>query len=120
MDKEFFLWIPSITLIFVIGEALALLFGMVLTKNKSVWNTRKNQAILILDLVLGWSTFLILLMNQNGLLILIPTTILMLSHAYRIIELFIQKTIPFCFNQPLSIINLVKFVGLAVSIYIFI
>ena len=76
--------------------------------------------LLILDIVLGWSTFLILLMNYTGLLILIPTTLLLLSHAYRIIELFFTKTTPFCFNQSLSLINLAKFVGLAFSIYIFI
>ena len=120
MSKEFLLWIPSITYIFVIGEALALLFGMVLTKQQSAWNTRKNQTILILDIVLGWSTFLILMMNQTGLLILIPNVILMLSHAYRVVETYLKVEMPFCFNQPLSIINLVKFVGLAISIYIFI
>jgi hypothetical protein len=120
MIKDIISWIPAVTYLVVIGEAMALLFGLVIAKKQSPWNSRKNQTLLILDIVLGWSTFLILLMDYSGLLILIPTTLLLLSHAYRIIEMFFIKTPPFCFNQSLSMINLAKFVGLAISIYIFI
>lgn len=120
MIKDLLSWIPTVTYLAIIGEAMALLFGLVIAKKQSPWNNRKNHSLLILDIVLGWSTFLILLMNYAGLVILVPTTLLLLSHAYRIIEQFYTKTTPFCFNQPLSLINLTKFVGLAISIYLFI
>ena len=120
MSKEFFFWVPSLTYLLVIGEGMALLFGMVIANHKSGWNMRKNHILLISDLVIGWSTFLILLMDYVGFPIIILTTVLLLSHAYRVVEPYLKVEIPFCFNQPLSIINLVKFVGLAVSIYIFI
>jgi hypothetical protein len=46
MIKDLFSWIPAITYLVVIGEAMALLFGLMITKSQSAWNTRKNQIIL--------------------------------------------------------------------------
>lgn len=120
MSRELLLWVPIITYFLVIGEALALLFGLVVAKSQSEWNTRKNHALLYIDLVLGWSTFLILLMGYAGIPILIFTTILLLSHAYRVVETTLKIEVPFCFNQPLSFINLAKFTGLAFCIILFI
>jgi hypothetical protein len=120
MIKEYVSWIPTITYIVIISEVLALLFGIVIAKNQSIWNTRKNQVLLYSDLVFAWSAFLMLIMGYIGAVILIFSIILLLSHAYRIIEYYLKIGMPFCFNRPLYLVNLAKFAGLAISIYVFI
>lgn len=111
-------WIFTLVLLLIAGEAIALLLGMViLPKQKVSWANRKNIFFLAMDILLPLLAWLLLIYPQSAQLQLLLLILLGASHAYREVEVQIKDPEPFCYNQPLRLVNLLKLAGILLLLW---
>jgi hypothetical protein len=112
--------LESLTALVMIGEALALFVGMVLTGDvHTPWRTPLNITLLGLDVLTGVILLLALWKSEPcGWLMWVSGGVAVLSHAFRVWQTIAGAVNPFCFNTPLSIVNALKLAGLALPLLI--
>ena len=104
--------------ILVAGEAAALAVGIhIIKKSQSPWISPKNDLLLALDIVVGLVLILLAFDSANfpqPLLFPLFTILGLITHIFRIWEYRNYRESSFCGNKPLSVFNILKFVGLLI------
>ncbi|MGD8780088.1 MAG: hypothetical protein PVH88_14125 [Ignavibacteria bacterium] len=104
-----------ITALIIFGEALALFVGMEFFSETKVWLNTKNNVLLLLDILVGFTFLFVFIYIKECLdsnLLILLTVVSLAAHAFREVEYFTNTENKFCFNLPLLVINSVKIIGL--------
>lgn len=105
----------------VTGEALALIAGLLVFKKPSLkWASAANITLDLSDLLLGgylFSLYFGLTKSSSGLEILLAMMALIATHSFRASQTLRKVINPYCFNQPLSIVNWIKLTGLLILFF---
>ncbi len=115
MNGEFQQIIFLITALIIFVEALALFVGMEFFSDSKVWLNSKNNILLLLDILIGFTFLFIFIYVKEYLddtLVAVLAVISIVAHAFRELEYFMDVRNKFCFNIPLLIINSIKIIGL--------
>ena len=118
MNPELFQTIGIAICLIIAGEALALLAGLFIFKKPThEWANLVNIALVSSDLIMGGyllQDYLGLIINHNELEVLLLIMALIATHSFRTSQTLRMARNPYCFNQPLGIVNWIKLAGVSV------
>jgi hypothetical protein len=105
----------------IVGEALALIAGLLFFKKPSlVWASAVNIALVLSDLLLGgylFPKYFRFTNSRSALEVLRAMMVLIATHSFRASQTLRKVKNPYCFNQPLGVINWIKMAGLLILFF---
>ena len=97
--------------ILLLGESLALLFGVFLIgEGKKSWASNKNLLFLIVDIICGVLLLEFAIHQTSVSWFWLLLGIIYPTHAFREYEYLARVEAPFCSNLPLFIMNNIKII----------
>jgi hypothetical protein len=110
--------IGSFVSLLIVGEALVLIVGLVFFKKPSlVWASAVNIALVLCDFLLGgylFPKYFGFTNSRSALEVLGAMMVLIATHSFRASQTLRKAKNPYCFNQPLGVINWIKLLGLLI------
>jgi hypothetical protein len=111
----------TLTLLLTVGEALMLLYILLLiNKKETKWTNPVNLLLLFTDLIFSSIIVIAIYMGDYNFFFYLAILLLVISHSFRTADyLFDWREHKFCFNAPLFIVNNLKLTGFVLSLFLY-